>query len=556
MNKGEKSRIDDVTRTVNDLLKGSHPRRLDVDGRPDDEIRQLSEFVNRLADALESATRSARNLSEGKLHAEVRCRLALGGALKSLQVALRHLTWQTKQIARGDFSQRVEFLGEFSVSFNQMVQQLECDRGRLLQQERDLQRYADDLQRALCAAESAAVAKSAFLANMSHEIRTPLTAILGFTELALDGCPAQCDFGRTELSEHLRIIKRNGEHLLSIINDILDLAKIEAGKATVEMIPCSPTEIVAEVLVLMKAWAEGNGLDLAFTCNGSLPDQVFTDPTRLRQILINLVGNAVKFTQQGEVQVEATCVKGDGPPLLQFDVVDTGQGMTAEESARLFSPFMQADDSTVRRHGGTGLGLTISKRFAEMLGGDVTLVESTPRKGSRFRVTIAAGCPDGAARPRVPSQSNSAPREGRRRPLTAKPLDGCRILLAEDGPDNQRLTTLVLRKAGAEVTVVENGRLAVDQALSARDAGRPFDVILMDMQMPVMDGYEATGRLRSENLDGPIIALTAHAMASDREKCVHAGCDDYATKPIDRDRLIDTILRHRRASSASAARGV
>jgi len=552
MNQSEKTRIDDVTHVVNDLLKGSHPTRLNAEGQPDDEIRQLATLVNRLTDALKSTTLFAQDLSKGKLRTELRCQLALGGALKSLQVSLQHLTWQADQIARGDFSQRVDFLGEFSAAFNQMIQQLQCDRGRLLRQERDLQQYANDLRQALRAAESAIVAKSVFLANMSHEIRTPLTAILGFTDLVLDACPARCEFGRTELCEHLGTVKRNGEHLLNIINDILDLAKIEAGRMTVEELPCSPREIVTDVISMLKVGAAGKGLDLVFTLSDSVPDRVWTDPTRLRQILINLVGNAVKFTDRGHVRVEADIIGGDRSQLLQFDVIDTGPGMAREEAARVFRPFTQADESMVRRHGGTGLGLTVSKRLAEMLGGDVELVDSMPGKGSRFRATVAAKCADEPATRRTSRQPIVTPQERNGTRLPAKALDGLRVLLAEDGPDNQRLIALVLRKAGAEVVVVENGRVAVEQATSQRNAGKPFDVVLMDMQMPVMDGYEATGKLRRENYNGPIIALTAHAMASDREKCIQAGCDGYAAKPIVRERLIETILRYARGTPDSA----
>jgi len=552
MNQSEKTRIDDVTHVVNDLLKGSHPTRLNAEGQPDDEIRQLATLVNRLTDALKSTTLFAQDLSKGKLRTELRCQLALGGALKSLQVSLQHLTWQADQIARGDFSQRVDFLGEFSAAFNQMIQQLQCDRGRLLRQERDLQQYANDLRQALRAAESAIVAKSVFLANMSHEIRTPLTAILGFTDLVLDACPARCEFGRTELCEHLGTVKRNGEHLLNIINDILDLAKIEAGRMTVEELPCSPREIVTDVISMLKVGADGKGLALVFTLSDSVPARVWTDPTRLRQILINLVGNAVKFTDRGHVRVEADIIGGDRSQLLQFDVIDTGPGMAREEAARVFRPFTQADESMVRRHGGTGLGLTVSKRLAEMLGGDVELVDSMPGKGSRFRATVAAKCADEPATRRTSRQPIVTPQERNGTRLPAKALDGLRVLLAEDGPDNQRLIALVLRKAGAEVVVVENGRVAVEQATSQRNAGKPFDVVLMDMQMPVMDGYEATGKLRRENYNGPIIALTAHAMASDREKCIQAGCDGYAAKPIVRERLIETILRYARGTPDSA----
>ncbi|MCH8253253.1 MAG: response regulator, partial [Planctomycetes bacterium] len=232
-------------------------------------------------------------------------------------------------------------------------------------------------------------------------------------------------------------------------------------------------------------------------------------------------------------------------PCLQFDVIDTGQGMTVEQTAKLFQPFMQVDASATRKIGGTGLGLTISKRFAELLGGELTLTATEMGVGTTFRATVATGSLDGVkmlddpmSATVVADTANPVAQE------TRSGLGGLRILLAEDGPDNQRLISFVLKKAGADITVKENGKLALDAALAARDEGKPFDVILMDMQMPVMDGYETTGRLRQKGYTGPIIALTAHAMEGDREKCIKAGCDDYANKPVDRQKLIGLIIAH------------
>ena len=399
-------------------------------------------------------------------------------------------------------------------------------------------------------AEMASAAKSEFLANMSHEIRTPMTAILGFAEAAMEGCPARCDFGAGEHRQHLQTIMRNGQYLLQLINDILDLSKIEAGKLAVERIACSPCQVVAEVESLVQVRSAARGLELRIEYEDGIPETIQSDPIRLRQILINLMGNAVKFTELGHVDLVTRLASlPDGGPAIEFDVVDTGVGMTDEQAARLFKPFSQADASTTRKFGGTGLGLAISKRLGEALGGDVQLVESKPGVGSRFRLTVATGSLDGVRMLECPAESHRVLPEAQAEAAPeVGPLD-CRILLAEDGPDNQRLITHVLKKAGAEVTVVENGQLAVDAALAAthgrreKDPERPFDVILMDMQMPVMDGYTATSTLREQGYTGPIIALTAHAMASDRQKCVDSGCDDYASKPIDRRKLIETI-RH------------
>ena len=399
-----------------------------------------------------------------------------------------------------------------------------------------------DLVESRKAAEDATRAKSEFLANMSHEIRTPMAAILGFTEILLgeDGgeepSPNQVDA--------LETIKRNGEHLLDLINDILDLSKIESGKLEIERTACSPARVLADVLSLMRVRAEAKNLPLEVEYVGAIPEQIYSDPTRVRQILINLLGNAVKFTETGTVRVTTRLVYSPGKATcLQFDVADTGIGLTPEQIAKLFQPFTQADASTARRFGGTGLGLTISKRLAEMLGGDISIT-SEAGKGSTFTVTVETGPLEGSRMLDNPSEAVAETRQKVKECLTPAIKLNCRLLLAEDGPDNQRLISFVLRKAGADVTLAENGQIARQKALAARDSGEPFDVILMDMQMPVMDGQTATRKLREDGYTGLIIALTANAMAGDEQECRQAGCDGYATKPIDRSRLFAEIARH------------
>jgi signal transduction histidine kinase/CheY-like chemotaxis protein len=393
-----------------------------------------------------------------------------------------------------------------------------------------------NLAQAKEAAEAASRAKSEFLANMSHEIRTPMTAILGFADILRENLTSQ------EVHDLAEIIKRNGEHLLHLINDILDLSKIEAGKNDVERTPCSPGQIAADVISMMQTRADAKGLRLDLECERDIPEIIQTDPTRLRQILVNLIGNAIKFTEAGSVRVvirpDDNSARGTS---LHFDIIDTGIGLSKEQVKLLFQPFSQVDTSMHRQYGGTGLGLAISRRLARILGGDIAVV-SEYGKGSTFSLTIATGPLAGIKLKLIEHDADSAmpyPQDA-----FADLILDSRILLAEDGTDNQRLIAFMLHKAGAEVTVAEHGLIAVDFALEAERTGNHFDIILMDMQMPVMDGYEATRRLRNSGLKLPILALTAHAMVEDRRKCMEAGCDGYITKPIDANSFFKIIGSH------------
>jgi signal transduction histidine kinase/ActR/RegA family two-component response regulator len=388
------------------------------------------------------------------------------------------------------------------------------------------------------AVEDAAEAKSAFLAHMSHEIRTPMTAILGYVDLM--SLPSQRP---AERAEALQIIRRNGEHLLCVLNDILDMSKIEAGRLRTERVDCNPAELVGEMASLMRPRAVEKGIGLKVLFRTPMPATIQTDPTRLRQILLNLLSNAIKFTSAGEVRVEVTLLRNTSQ--LRFDVIDTGIGMTSEQCRSLFEPFTQGDFSTTRRFGGTGLGLAISKRLSESLGGGIA-VTSEQGKGSNFSITISTGPLERVEmiemegevrqlrRTRAPGQSAPASEPAK--------LAG-RVLLAEDSTDNRVLLKRLLERTGFNVEAVANGAEAVQRALRAmRDGnGDCFDLILMDMQMPEVDGYEATSQLRRHGYKSPIVAITAHASPTDRDKCLTAGCDSYLAKPYELDQLLECI---------------
>jgi signal transduction histidine kinase/DNA-binding NarL/FixJ family response regulator/HPt (histidine-containing phosphotransfer) domain-containing protein len=418
----------------------------------------------------------------------------------------------------------------------------------LMAQSRLLELANLEVQRRQEIAEQANVSKSQFLANMSHEIRTPLTAILGFAENLLETRLPDVD-----RQAAVRTILRNGEHLLEVINDILDLSKIEAGKLEVELLPVSVVQIAADVLSVMRVRADSKQLPLHLEYAGPVPQQIETDPTRLRQILINLLANAIKFTSRGHVtlRIEYHPEPVDSPSI-SFTIADTGIGMTPEQAGRLFEAFSQADGSTTRRFGGTGLGLAISRRLARMLGGDVT-VSSDLGKGSEFRVVVATG-------PLGETRLLAAPQDATISDPAPPPLDlsdihlNLRLLLVEDSPDNQLLIGHFLRQLGAEVELADNGQAGLDLALLAEADGQPFDLILMDMQMPVLDGYSAVRRLRGLGYTHPIVALTANAMGGDQQKCLAAGCDDYATKPINRPQLFELIVKHTRSRQEPAVK--
>jgi signal transduction histidine kinase/CheY-like chemotaxis protein len=424
------------------------------------------------------------------------------------------------------------------------------------------------IRRALSNAEAATRAKSDFLANTSHEIRTPMTAILGFADLLADELSAEqlwSSDSRNRRVGYIDIIRRSGNHLLAIINDILDLSKIEAGKFTIEASQTHLDQMLADVMNLMRGRATAKGIDLCLEFATPVPKTIQTDGVRLKQIFVNLIGNAIKFTETGQVTVRlalsAPSSAGPGAtpahPLLTIQIIDTGMGMTADQLHRLFRPFEQADASMTRRFGGTGLGLCISRRLAEMLGGTIE-AQSQPGQGSTFTLTVATG--DVTHIPLITSCNNASATTPAPQPHPTPegdaPLAGLRILLAEDGIDNQRLISLHLRRAGAVVTIADNGKLALQHLTTTGTPEGPLlqplpiDLLITDMQMPEMDGYTLARQLRTKGFNLGIIALTAHAMTGDAERCLAAGCNGYASKPVDRQALIALSLQHARSIPA------
>ncbi|MFV8572187.1 response regulator [Marinobacter sp. SBS5] len=391
-----------------------------------------------------------------------------------------------------------------------------------IEREREQERLEKELAR------SSAQAKSQFLANMSHEIRTPLAAIIGYGETLLD-----TDLSESEKRSSAETVVRSGRHLLELVNDILDHSKIDANKLDVDRVPVNLPEMLDEIQAFFEPKANEKGLDFSVICDYPLPEKIKTDPTRFRQIIINLCGNSLKFTETGSISLIVRCDRER--EILHARVVDTGIGMKPEQIDRLFDPFAQGSSAISRQYGGSGLGLSISRRLAELLGGSIR-VASTYGEGSEFEATISTGPLDGAHFLRDASEFIE-----RRRaiPLVAAPKLSGRILCAEDNELNQRLVSLLVNRTGAELVHVSNGAEALERATK-----ESFDLILMDIQMPVMNGRDATVALREAGVNTPIIALTANVMTEDIAEYRKAGCNGYLAKPIDKQQFYQTLVEY------------
>ena len=401
--------------------------------------------------------------------------------------------------------------------------------------ERERSGAESQLRKAYLAAEEAGRAKSRFLANVSHEVRTPLVAVLGLTDMVKSliesAAPPEV------VLDHLGVIGKSGNHLLSLLDQILDLSSDEHGELKLDLRPAKPLSVLREVVDLFRHRANERNLNLKAFAGDDLPEVILTDATRLRQVLVNLIDNAIKFTDEGEIRVELA--RRD--ESLVFTVADTGVGVAPDELKRIFRSFHQTDSSTTRRHGGVGLGLAISQRLAQRLGGDLTM-SSVVGKGSEFMLELPIRLiqeepePEPAAEP-VAAEAGEAKAEA----SAAGPKGGKRLLLAEDNPASLKLIAFRLREAGHVVTCTENGREALHQAWMATGTDEEYDAVLLDMQMPEVDGFAVARELRGLNYTRPIVALTAHALPGDRDACYEAGCSHYLAKPFDWDELLRLI---------------
>ncbi len=397
----------------------------------------------------------------------------------------------------------------------------------------DRKSFEAQMRDAKTQAQAANEAKTHFLANMSHEIRTPLNAIMGFTELLMDP-----KISPEEQLKGVSIVRRNCHQLMKIVDEILDISKVEAGELVTESIETPVIDLLNEVRMLLMVQARKKGIDLVLETISAVPARVLTDSTRLRQIILNVVSNALKFTQAGSIRVDTHVETGaEARAMLHIAVTDTGVGIDERHADKIFQAFSQADSSTTRIFGGTGLGLALSRRLARAMGGDLSLTKSAPGQGSTFLITVDVGL---VADSKLIAPGRVTPENEMSKPFDmpdAACLAGKRILLIEDAEDNQLLIQQYLSRTGAVLEFAGDGEEGVRMALA-----NDYEVVLMDIQMPLVDGYEATTQLRAAGYSKPIIALTAHALIEERDKCLRTGCTGHLTKPIDRRQLIESLI--------------
>ncbi len=532
--------LDRITEAFHLLLTGrpAAPIELPPD-HPEDELRQVVEYVNRFLGEYNTATEAIFALSKGRLDFAIPPgKLSVLSSLKSLQASLRHLTWTTQQIAKGDYNQRVSFMGEFAEAFNSMALQLktsfeERDGATLALQEQvkelgkarlAMLNIMEDFSDARQEADDANKAKSDFLARMSHEIRTPMNAIIGMSHLAL----------QTELTakqhDYVSKIQAAAHNLLGIINDILDFSKIEAGKMELETIPFRLDEVLDNLANIVAIKAEEKGLEVLFNLHPDVPNDLLGDPLRLGQVFINLANNAIKFTEKGEVVVGVDLERQDEKTVtLRCAVKDSGIGLTKEQIGRLFQSFSQADGSHTRKYGGTGLGLTICKRLVEIMDGEIW-VESEPGQGSSFIFTIRLG----RAEATEPKHF-----------LPAVDLRGMRSLVVDDNHTARAILGKALETFSFQVTAVESGQEALEELTAASLRGEPFELVLMDWKMPGMDGIEAARRIKADpelSTIPQILMVTAYGREEIMRQAEEVGLAAFLVKPVNQSVLFDTIM--------------